>query len=116
MGTITGIRLPTDADSGRPKGFGYISFSSVDEARKALNELQGADLAGRPMRLDFSTPRPSNGESQRGGRGGRGGARGGRGGRGGARGGRGGARGGNASASTNRGGFGEFQGKKTTFE
>lgn len=109
IGNVTGIRLPTDPESGRPKGFGYISFSSVDEARNALQSLQGAELAGRPMRLDFSTPRPSGGDSQRGGRGGRGGGRGGRGGRGGARGGRGG------NISTNRSGFGEFQGKKVTF-
>jgi len=115
-GSILGIRLPTDPDSGRPKGFGYIQFSSVDEARSAIDNLQGADLAGRSMRLDFSTPRQNNGGF--GGRGGsRGGARGGsrgsprggsfRGGRGPYRGGRGG--------STNRGGFGDFSGRKTTF-
>ncbi|KAK2759015.1 hypothetical protein FQN54_003113 [Arachnomyces sp. PD_36] len=120
-GGILGIRLPTDPDSGRPKGFGYVQFSSVDEARSALNALHGADIGGRPIRLDFSTPRQNNGDSPRGGRGGRGGGRGGfndrgRGGRGGGRGGfndrgRGGGRGG----STNRGGFGDFSGKKTTF-
>ncbi|GAD99250.1 nucleolin protein Nsr1, partial [Paecilomyces variotii No. 5] len=38
-GSILGIRLPTDPESGRPKGFGYIQFSSVDEARAALNDL-----------------------------------------------------------------------------
>ncbi|TPR08588.1 hypothetical protein CAN33_004935 [Aspergillus niger] len=49
-GSILGIRLPTDPDSGRPKGFGYVQYSSVDEARAAFNELQGADLLGRPAR------------------------------------------------------------------
>lgn len=127
-GDIQGIRLPTDPESGRPKGFGYVQFSSVDEARAALNAMQGSDVDGRPIRCDFSTPRQNTGDSPRGGRGGRGGDRGGRGGgfRGGDRGGRGGrgggfrggdrgGRGGGRGGSTNRGGFGDFAGKKTTF-
>jgi nucleolin len=121
-GSILGIRLPTDPDSGRPKGFGYVQFSSVDEARQAFNNLQGAELEGRSMRLDFSTPRANQGDSSRGSRGGRGsfGGRGGQGGRGGNRGGRGGRGGGfrggrGAGNSTNRGGFSDYLGKKTTF-
>ncbi|KAI7973868.1 hypothetical protein EIK77_001067 [Talaromyces pinophilus] len=120
QGQIQGVRLPTDAETGRPKGYGYVEFSSVDEARQALNELQGTDIGGRAIRLDFSTPRPQ-GERQGGGRGGfggrgsRGGPRGGGRGRGGfgGRGGRGGATGAN---STNRGGVGEFSGKKISFD
>lgn len=105
-----GIRLPTDPESGRPKGYGYIQFSSVDEARQALNDLQGAELAGRPLRLDFGTPRANQGDSGRGGRAGAGG----RGGRGGARGGRGGARGGRSAATGAN--ATKFAGKKTTFD
>lgn len=111
-GSLSGVRLPTDPESGRPKGFGYVQFSSVDEARAAFNALQGGDLAGRPLRLDYSSPRPSGGD--RGGFGGGfGGGRGGRGGRGGGRGGRGGAP--RGRGGFNRGGFGDFSGKKTTF-
>lgn len=129
-GTVIGVRLPTDMDSGNPKGFGYVQFASVDEAREALNNMRGAAICDRPIRLDFSTPRQNTGGSPRGGRGagrgfgdrgGRGGGRGfgDRGGRGGGRGfgdrgGRGGSRGGRGG-STNRGGFGDFQGKKKTF-
>lgn len=124
-GSVLGVRLPTNPDDGNPKGFGYVQFASVDEATEAMNKMAGASICGRPIRLDFSTPRPANnGDSPRGNRGGgrgrvsfdrgRGGrGRGGfdRGGRGGDRGGRGGGRGG----STNRGGFGDFKGKKMTF-
>ncbi|RAO72319.1 uncharacterized protein BHQ10_008331 [Talaromyces amestolkiae] len=121
QGQIQGVRLPTDAETGRPKGYGYVEFSSVDEARQALNDLQGTDIGGRAIRLDYSTPRPQGerqggGRGGFGGRGGRGGPRGG-GGRGrggfGGRGGRGGATGAN---STNRGGVGEFSGKKISFD
>lgn len=119
-GSILGIRLPTDPESGRPKGFGYVQFSSVDEARAALEAQKGAEIGGRAIRLDFSSPRQNSGGSGGGFGGGRGGGgggfRGGRGGRGGGggRGGRGAPRGGRGG-STNRGGFGDFAGKKTTF-
>ncbi|KAI9798841.1 MAG: hypothetical protein M1825_004964 [Sarcosagium campestre] len=114
-GTVTHVRLPTDPETGSIKGFAYVQFASVDEAKEALNNMMGVAIEGRPVRVDFSTPRPSTGDSPRGGRGGfgdRGGRGGGRG-RGGFgdRGGRGGGRGG----STNRGGFNDFKGQKKTF-
>ena len=120
-GDVVGVRLPTDRDSGQPKGFGYVEFSSVDEAKKAFTAMQGVAIQGRVPRLDYSTPRDNNNSGGRGGfgdRGGRGGDRGGRGrGRGGFdRGGRGGPRGGRGGGSFNRGGFGDFQGKKMSFE
>lgn len=119
-GSIMGIRLPTDPESGRPKGFGYVQYASVEEARQAHGDLQGQELEGRSLRLDFSTPRPSNGERGGGGFGGRGG--GGRGGRGGGRGDRGG-RGGRGGFGGGRGGgmnkgkgsIPEFKGSKITF-
>ncbi|KAI9371177.1 hypothetical protein BJX61DRAFT_42632 [Aspergillus egyptiacus] len=119
MGTVLGIRLPTHQESGQPKGFGYVQYSSVDEARQAYSDLQGAEIDGRPVRLDFSTPRDNSGGGRGGGRGGFGG-RGGRGGpRGGGRGGRGGfgGRGGGAGGAPNRakGGIPEFKGTKVTF-
>ncbi|KEQ76204.1 RNA-binding domain-containing protein, partial [Aureobasidium namibiae CBS 147.97] len=130
FGSINSIRLPTDRETGAPKGFGYVEFGSVDEAKAALEGLNGADVDGRNIRLDFAAPRDNNGggggfgggrggggRGGRGGfndRGGRGGGRGGRGGFGdrGGRGGRGGGRGG----STNRGGFGDFQGNRMSFD
>jgi nucleolin len=130
-GTILGVRLPTDRETGNPKGFGYVTFSSVEEAQAAMEAMQGYELEGRSVRLDYSQPRPQNGESPGRGRGGFGGrGRGGfgdRGGRGGGRGrggfgdrgGRGGRGGfsdrGGRGGSTNRGGFGDYKGKKTTF-
>jgi nucleolin len=124
FGTITRVSLPTDMESGALKGFGYVGFSSIDEAKAAVESLNGTEIAGRNIRLDFAQPRPDRDGGGGGFRGrGRGGPRGGGGfrGRGGNdRGGRGGGRGsggfrGGRGASTNRGGFGDFQGKKMTF-
>lgn len=121
-GEVVGVRLPTDMETGNPKGFGYVEFASVEEAQKVFGAMNGQPIMGRPVRLDYSTPRPPRTGDSPGGRGGRGGGRGGfdRGGRGGGRGrggfdrgGRGGGRG--RGGSTNRGGFGDFQGKKMSF-
>ncbi|KAM0802358.1 hypothetical protein BDR22DRAFT_879954 [Usnea florida] len=123
-GKVIGVRLPTDMETGSPKGFGYVQFGSVEEAQEVFGKMSGALVMGRPVRLDYSTPRPPRNNDSPGGRGGRGGGF--RGGRGGDRGGRGGGRGrggfndrggrgggrGGRGASTNRGGFGDFQGKK----
>ncbi|KAF8122804.1 hypothetical protein EV363DRAFT_1404656 [Boletus edulis] len=137
-GDIKSIRVPTDRDSGKPKGFAYVEFSDVGSAKKAHGSLQGVQLDGRSIRLDYSQPRDSaggrgGGQGGRGGRGqvrgrggfggdrggfggggfggdrGRGGGRGFRGGRGGERGGRGGGR------NPRTGGITQFEGQKITF-
>jgi len=132
-GSISSVRLPRDRETEELKGFGYVTFADQHEAKAALDALNGADIAGRSIRLDFAAKRPENGDSN-GFRGGRGGGRGGggfgggfggrgRGGRGGGGGGgfggRGGQRGGRGDRrggfSTNRGGFGDFSGSKVTF-
>ena len=112
---VKSVRLPTDRDTGRPKGFGYVEFEDVDGAKKAFEATNGADIEGRNIRLDYSQPRDSSGGGRGGGRGFGFGDRGGRGGgRGfGDRGGRGsrgfGDRGGRGFGG--RGGFGDRGGR-----
>lgn len=124
-GAVTSVRLPTDMESGQPKGYGYVQFGSIEDATAAMEQMSGAVIEGRPIRLDYAGPKPdrnAGGGGRGGDRGGRGGGRGrggfDRGGRGGGRG-RGGfdrgGRGGGRGGSTNRGGFGDFKGKKMTF-
>lgn len=113
-GNVVAVRLPTDIESGQVKGYGYVQFDSIDGATAAMEAMKGATIAGRPIRLDFaSSKRDSSGGARGGFRGGRGGRGGGRGRGGFDRGGRGGGRG--RGNSTNRGGFGDFRGKKQTF-
>lgn len=86
FGTVTRVSIPTDRESGVVKGFGYVEFSSTDEAKAALEGMTGQSIMDRPVRLDYSGGRASDGPGNfrgRGGdRGGRGGFRGDRGGRG----------------------------------
>ncbi|KAF5358869.1 hypothetical protein D9757_012308 [Collybiopsis confluens] len=72
---VKNVRLPTDRDTGKPKGFGYVEFDDLDAAKKAFETLSGQELEGRSVRLDYSQPRDSSGGG--GGRGGFGGGRGG---------------------------------------
>ncbi|KAJ2991907.1 hypothetical protein HDV02_003391 [Globomyces sp. JEL0801] len=111
-GAVLSCRFPTDRETGAFKGFGYLEFGTTDEAMAAVSALNGQDIAGRAIRLDYSQPR-DNAPG-----GGRGGARGGpRGGRGGPRGGRGGPRGGRGGgAPRGRGGFAKPAGTKITFD
>jgi len=72
-GNIVSIRIPTEKESGRKKGFGYVEFDAVDAATKAL-ELSGTEVDGRNIRLDYAPERNNQG-GKGGNRGGRGGNR-----------------------------------------
>ena len=67
-GEVKSVRLPTDRETGRPKGFGYVEYVDLESAKKAHEGLSGTEIGGRPVRLDYSQPRDSNG-GNRGGRG-----------------------------------------------
>lgn len=53
----TSVRIIIDREAGRSKGFGYVSFASVVAATAALQAMNGAEVDGRNIRLDFSEPR-----------------------------------------------------------
>ena len=86
-GDVKSVRVPTDRESGKVKGFGYVEFFDVESAKKAFEGAQGMEVLGRNLRLDYSQPREdgggARGSPRGGGRGfgfGRGGGGGGRGG------------------------------------
>ncbi|RXK42655.1 hypothetical protein M231_00210 [Tremella mesenterica] len=107
FGDIQRVSLPTDRETGAPKGFGYVEFADVDQATAALEAMNGKELSGRRIRVDYSGPKPDREGGGGGGRGGfRGGRGGGRGGFGGDRG-YGGDRGGRGGRGGGRGGFGD---------
>lgn len=91
-GEVVSCALPTDRETGRPRGFGFVEMSN-DDAKKAIQSLDGKDFGGRSLRVNEAQPRESRGGGGGGGYGGGGGG-GGYGGGGGGYGGGGGSRGG----------------------
>ncbi len=56
-GTVTSAKVIMDRDSGRSKGFGFVEMSSDDEAKKAIDELNGKELDGRAVNVSEARPR-----------------------------------------------------------
>jgi cold-inducible RNA-binding protein len=80
-GTVESVSLPTDRETGRPRGFGFVEMSQADAAR-AIQSLNGHDMGGRQLRVNEAQDKPRTGGGGRPGGGG-GGFRGGGGGGGG---------------------------------
>ncbi|CAH2007267.1 unnamed protein product [Acanthoscelides obtectus] len=57
FGKIENIQLIMDPETGRSKGYGFITFRNCDDAKKALEQLNGFELAGRPMKVGNVTER-----------------------------------------------------------
>jgi len=55
-GSIQAVRIPQDRETGRQKGFGYVTFDSVEAAQKAI-EFSGTEIQGRSIRVDFASTR-----------------------------------------------------------
>ncbi|MGB0415083.1 MAG: RNA recognition motif domain-containing protein [Coraliomargarita sp.] len=97
-GTVTDVFILKDRESGRPRGFAFVSMETVEEMNAAIEALNGEEFMGRNLNINEARPREERG----GGGGGGGGYRGG----GDRRGGGGGYRGG----GDRRGGGGGYRG------
>jgi cold-inducible RNA-binding protein len=56
-GTVVEANLVMDRATGRPRGFGFVTMSSPEEAQKAVDTLNGKDLAGRLLSVSPARPR-----------------------------------------------------------
>jgi RNA recognition motif-containing protein len=97
-GEVTSASLVMDRETGRPRGFGFVEFANDEEARAAIEAMNGKNVDGRDLTVNEARPREAGG-----GGGGRSGGRGGYGGGGG--GGRGGYGGGGGGGGGRRGGW-----------
>ena len=69
FGEVLNCSLPLERDTGRKRGFAFIEMADEGIESTAIDGLQGAELMGRPLRINKAEPRGSGG-SRRGGRGG----------------------------------------------
>ena len=72
-GEVTDAKVIMERDTGRSRGFGFVTFADADTAAKAREELNNSELDGRSIRVDTATERPPRDGGGGGGRGGRGG-------------------------------------------
>lgn len=64
VGTVVSATVITDRNTGRSKGFGFVEMSSEAESKKAIDELNGKDFKGRPLRINEARPREDRGPRQ----------------------------------------------------
>jgi cold-inducible RNA-binding protein len=68
-GTVESVSLPTDRETGRPRGFGFVEMSQADAAR-AIQSLNGHEMGGRQLRVNEAQDKPRTGGGGRPGGGG----------------------------------------------
>ena len=56
-GTVVEANLMMDRMSGRPRGFGFVTMGSPEEAQKAIDAMNGAQLDGRALTVNIARPR-----------------------------------------------------------
>lgn len=61
VGEIRDVFLPTDRESGRPRGFAFVEFASDEDAAKAIEKFNGYELGGRALRVNPAEDRPRTG-------------------------------------------------------
>ncbi len=57
-GEVDSVKIITDKLTGKSKGFGFIEMPNDEEAEKAIEELNGFSIKGRPIVVNKSEPRP----------------------------------------------------------
>lgn len=63
VGQVVSVKIPTDRDTGEPKGFGFVEMASVDEAEQAIQSLNHTNLGGKSIVIDYQDANRSKGKS-----------------------------------------------------
>jgi RNA recognition motif-containing protein len=57
-GKVVDAKVPTDRETGRPRGFAFVEFADDEAAQKSIQLMNGRDLKGRPLRVNEAENRP----------------------------------------------------------
>lgn len=57
-GQIRDVFLPTDRETGRPRGFAFVEYETEEDASKAIERFNGQELGGRQLRVNIAEERP----------------------------------------------------------
>ena len=58
FGSVRSVQLPTDRDTGRKRGFGFVEMESDDQETAAIDALNEAEWMGRSLKVNKAKPRP----------------------------------------------------------
>ncbi len=62
-GTVKRVSLPTDRETGRPRGFGFVEMEQDEQETAAIDALDGAEWMGRDMKVNKAKPRENRGRN-----------------------------------------------------
>jgi cold-inducible RNA-binding protein len=68
FGNITDVYVANDRETGRPRGFAFVTFTTGEEAQAAMEKMNGASLDGRALTVNEAKPKESSGGGGGGGR------------------------------------------------
>jgi RNA recognition motif-containing protein len=60
-GEVREVALPTDRETGRPRGFAFVTMADAQAAQNAIQQLNGTELDGRQIRVDIAQERQGGG-------------------------------------------------------
>jgi RNA recognition motif-containing protein len=61
FGEVRSVRVITDRETGRPRGFGFVEMSSAEEGQNAISALNGQEHLGRQLNINEAQPRQDRG-------------------------------------------------------
>ena len=56
-GTVESVSLPTDRETGRPRGFGFVEMSDDAQGERAISAINGHELGGRALNVNEAKPK-----------------------------------------------------------
>jgi RNA recognition motif-containing protein len=70
FGEVQGVIIPTDRETGKPRGFAFVEMAQDEDAERAIGAVNGRKIGGRVVNVNEARPRESRGGFGGGGRGG----------------------------------------------
>jgi RNA recognition motif-containing protein len=64
-GSVVDVHLPTDRETGRPRGFAFVGFASAAQAAEAIRRFDQMEMRGRKLTLSVADDRPLRGDRPR---------------------------------------------------
>jgi cold-inducible RNA-binding protein len=68
FGSVTDVYIANDRETGRPRGFAFVTFATAEESKVAIEKMNGVDLDGRQLTVNEAKPKEEMGGGGGGGR------------------------------------------------